>query len=117
MKEYGPFALRIGVGGIFLTAGIMKLVDPSMVTGMLGGMGFPAAAFWTWVLILAEVLCGASVLLGFRLKWTAIPLAIVMLVAIAVNLDQIMVVLNNLVILSGLVSLWLSGPGKWALNK
>ncbi len=117
MKEFGPFALRIGVGGIFLTTGIMKILNPSAVVGMLESMGFPGPAFWTWVLILAELLCGAAVLTGFKIKWTALPLAIVMLVAIAVNFDNAMIVLNNLVILSGLVSLWLSGPGAWALDK
>jgi putative oxidoreductase len=117
MKEFGPFALRIGIGGIFVFAGIMKLMNPSMVVGMLEGMGFPVAAFWTWLLIIVELLCGVAVLTGFQLKWTTIPLAIVMFVAIAVSLDQVSVITNNLVILSGLVSLWLSGPGAWALSK
>ncbi len=115
MKEYGPFALRIGIGGIFVFAGIMKLINPSMVVGMLGGMGFPAPGFWTWLLILVELLCGAAVLVGFKLKWATIPLAVVMLVAIVVSDMQIAI--NNTVILSGLVSLWLSGPGAWALSR
>jgi len=115
MKEFGPFALRIGIGGIFVFAGIMKLMDPSMVVGMLEGMGFPGPAFWTWLLIIVELLCGVAVLTGFQLKWTTIPLAVVMFVAIVVSDTQ--VAINNTVILSGLVSLWLSGPGAWALSK
>ncbi len=114
MKEFGPFALRIGVGGIFVFAGIMKLFDTGMVTGMLGGLGFPAPAFWTWLLIAAETLCGAAVLLGFKLKWATIPLAIVSVVIISVAPEQAMVGIS---LLAGLVSLWLSGPGKWALSK
>jgi putative oxidoreductase len=117
MKQFGPFALRIGVGGIFVFAGIMKLMDPQMITGMLESLGFPGAAFWAWLLIIVELLCGAAVLTGFKLKWTTIPLAIVMIVAIAVSLDQVSVVINNFVILSALVSLWLSGPGAWALDR
>src|SRR3990172_6757023 len=117
MKEFGPFALRIGVGGIFVFTGIMKLMNPPLVVGMLENIGFPGPSFWAWLLILAELLCGAAVLTGFKLKWTTIPLAIVMVVAIAVNLDQLMIILNNLVIMSGLVSLWLSGPGAWAFYK
>jgi putative oxidoreductase len=116
MKQFGPFALRIGIGGIFLFAGIMKLMNPSMVVGMLQNLGFPGPAFWTWLLILAEVLCGAAVLVGFKLKWTTVPLAIVMIVAMSTT-DQMSVVTNTLVILSGLVSLWLSGPGAWALDR
>jgi len=113
MKEYAPFALRIGIGGIFVTTGILKLLNPSMVVGMLSSLGFPGATFWAWLLILVELLCGASVLLGFKTKWTAIPLAIVMLVVISTT-DQ---VITGISILSGLVSIWLSGPGKWALSK
>ncbi len=115
MKEYGPFALRIGVGGIFLFAGIMKVMNPSMVVGMLDTLGFPGPSFWTWLLIIVELVCGAAVLVGFKLKWVTIPLAIVMLVAIVTS--DMQVAINNVVILSGLVSLWLSGPGAWSLSK
>ncbi len=115
MKEYGPFALRIGVGGIFLFAGIMKLLNPSMVVGMLGNLGFPGPSFWTWLLIIVELVCGAAVLVGFKLKWVTIPLAVVMLVAIVTS--ELAIAVNNVVILSGLVSLWLSGAGAWALSK
>ncbi len=114
MKEFGPFALRIGVGGIFVFAGIMKLMNPSMVVGMLGNLGFPGPSFWTWILILAELLCGAAVLTGFKLKWTTIPLAIVAVVIIVVASDQAMVAI---LLLASLASLWLSGPGAWALDK
>ncbi len=113
MKEYAPFVLRLGVGGIFVYTGIMKVMNPSMVVGMLNSMGFPGPAFWAWLLIAVELLCGASVLLGFKIRWATIPLAIVMLVVISTT-NQAM---TGVSILSGLVSLWLSGAGKWALSR
>ncbi len=113
MKEYAPFVLRLGVGGIFVYTGIMKLLNPSMVVGMLDNMGFPGPTFWAWLLIAVELLCGASVLLGFQIKWTTIPLAVVMIVVISTT-DQVM---TGVSILSGLASLWLSGAGYWALSK
>ncbi len=113
MKEYAPFVLRLGVGGIFVYAAIMKLLNPSMVTGMLSGMGFPGATFWTWLLIAFELLCGAAVLAGFKLKWATVPLAVIMVVAMA-TAGQFMVTIS---LLAGLVSLWLSGAGKWALGR
>ena len=118
MKEFGPFALRIGIGGLFLTTGILKITNPSMVVGMLQNMGFPGPAFWAWLLILVELLCGASVLVGFKLKWVTVPLAIVLLVAIATNpTGGLTNPLKDTSLLLGLVSLWLSGPGAWALDK
>jgi len=116
MKQFGPFALRIGIGGLFLTMGIMKLMNPAMITGMLGNLGFPAAAFWAWILIIVEIVGGASVLTGFKLKWVTPFLAVVLVVAIATGNQPIMA-LTNAALLSGLVSLWLSGPGAWALDK
>lgn len=117
MKEYGPFALRIGIGGLFVIAGIMKLMNPAMIVGMLETLGFPGPSFWAWLLILVELLCGAAVLTGFKLKYSTVPLAVVMFVAIFVSLDQVSIVLNNSVFLAGLISLWLSGPGAWSLGK
>ena len=118
MKNYGPFALRIGLGGLFVITGIMKLMDPSMITGMLEGLGFPGPSLWAWLLILAELLGGAAVLTGFQVRWAVIPLAIILVVATAVIIgNQMMTGLTNLALLSGLVSLWFSGPGEMALSK
>ncbi|MBI4145957.1 DoxX family protein [Candidatus Woesearchaeota archaeon] len=116
MKDYAPFALRIGIGGLFITVGLMKLMNPAGVTTMLAALGFFAPAFWTWVLILAELVCGAAVLTGFKLKYTTVPLAIVLLVAVLTNPTGLTNSLKDIALLSGLVSLWLSGPGALALH-
>ena len=118
MKQFGPFALRIGIGGLFLITGILKLSNPSGVVGMLDRLGFPGPTFWAWLLILVELVCGASVLVGFKLKWVTVPLAVVLVVAIATNPGGgIMNPLKDASLLAGLVSLWLSGAGAWALDK
>lgn len=118
MEKYAPFALRLGLGAMFLNAGIMKLLDPAMVQGMLGGFGFPMPAFWTWLLIFVEIVGGAMVLLGLKMKWATPFLGIVMLVAsVFVSSQGVGAVLIHLALLSGIVSLWLSGPGMWALKE
>jgi len=116
MKKYAPLLLRIGIGGLFLTAGIMKLLDPAMVTGMLDGFGFPFAAFWTWLLILAEVVCGAGVLTGFKLKWVTPPLAVILLVAVSLGAGGLGVVLSNIALLFAVASLWFQEPGMWSIK-
>ena len=116
MKDYGPFVLRIGIGGLFIITGLMKIMNPPAVVGMLTSLGFPGPQFWAWLLILAELLCGAAVLTGFHLKYTTVPLVIVLIVAISTT-GQLMNGLKDAVLLLSLVSLWLSGPGEWALSK
>lgn len=96
----------------------MKLVAPDTVTGMLSGIGFPVPAFWTWVLILAEGLGGLALIIGFKVKYATIPLAVILLVAIlTVHLSVLGDVMLRLGLLSGVVSLWLSGPGALAVGK
>ena len=116
MKKYAPLALRVGIGGLFLTMGLMKLMNPSMVIGMLQNMGFPGASVWAWIVIVSELLFEAAVIVGYRLKYTTIPLAIILLIAIATS-SQMTNALKDVTLLSGLVSLWLSGPGNLALGK
>lgn len=117
MKKYAPFALRLGLGGLFVFAGIMKLVNPAMVTQMLEGIGFPGPELWAWLLIFLEFVCGAAVLVGFKLKYVTVPLVIIMIVASIVASQGGALIPTNVAIISGLVSLWLSGPGAWGLDK
>lgn len=117
-KDFAPFALRIGIGGLFIFAGLMKLMNPSGVVQMLTKIGFPAPLAFAWLLIIVELLFGAAVLTGFQLKYTTVPLAIVLVVAVAVNIAaQPMGALKDVALLAMLVSLWLSGPGIWGLSK
>ena len=118
----GHALLRITVGLLFLVAGIGKLTDPSKVAGMLDGLGFPAAAIFAWVLIIAEVLGGALILIGYKVKYSAWPLIVVLMIA------TLMVVIPNggfsssnlyfhLIGIAGLISIALTGPGSWAASK
>jgi len=118
LEKYGPFVLRLGIGGLFLAVGLMKLMDPSMPTGMLEKLGFPLPMFWAWVLILSEVLGGAALLAGFKLKYATVPLAIILLVAAVTNpMGSQMGPMKDVVLMLGAISLWFSGPGAWAIDK
>ncbi|MBI2672436.1 DoxX family protein, partial [Candidatus Woesearchaeota archaeon] len=61
-KGYGLAILRIVIGILFLLPGIMKLMDPAGITGMLTGLGFPAPSLLAWVLLLSEIIFGASLI-------------------------------------------------------
>jgi putative oxidoreductase len=130
MKEkntmYAPTVLRLGLGLLFIVPGLQKLANPAMIIGMLGDLGFPAAALLGWVLLLSEIGFGVAVLSGWKLDKTVWPLVIITLVALftvhfpawfAKQPMAIISVLFHLLAVTGLVSLYFSGPGAMAVKK
>jgi putative oxidoreductase len=83
--KYAVTTTRILLGLVMLIPGLMKLfvMKPAAVTGMLSGMPLFAWApgFWAWVLILSEIIFGLAVLVNFKLRLTAIPPMIILVVA------------------------------------
>ena len=124
-KGYGQATLRVLTGILFLVPGIMKLMDPAGITGMLTGLGFPAPSFFAWVLLLSEIIFGASLVVGWKTRYIVWPLAIVLVVAtVTVALPGALKnpmgwvnVLFHLVGISALMSVFLDGPGTCAINK
>lgn len=110
--------LRIGFGGMMLTHGIPKL--QKMLSGDMGfadpiGIGETPSLVLT---VLAEVVCAVMVLVGFKTKWAAIPLAFTMLVAGAIvhAADPFGDKEHSLLFLTGYLALALVGGGKYALD-
>ncbi|GIU68603.1 MAG: membrane protein [Candidatus Pacearchaeota archaeon] len=118
----GHTLLRVTIGLMFIITGIKKLGNISGVDTMLGNLGFPIATFFAWLLALSEFIFGALIFLGFKTRITALPLAFILLVA------EILVVIPNqgilstnsffhLIAISGIVTIYLTGPGKFSLTK
>lgn len=78
----GLMALRVSVGFTFLIVGWGKLNGLEGLTGMLDGLGFPAAGFFAWVLALTEFLGGLALIFGVYIRLAAKLLAVTMLVAL-----------------------------------
>ncbi len=74
---------RVLLGLIFLVAGLMKLfvMGSGAVASMLDGLGFPAAVFFAWVLIVFEIVCGAAIIFNWQMKYTVWPPIIILVVA------------------------------------
>ncbi len=119
-KEYGHFALRVVLGSLFLFTGIGKLLNPDGPIGMLTGLGFPLPVFFAWILLLSEIVFGASVLVGWKTTYTVWPLIIVLLVATFTVTIPGNNTVNVLFHLLGIVALWniyLEGPGALSISK
>lgn len=75
--------IRLAVGLIFLTQGILKYTDPHMGVLRFARIGFPFPAFTAHFVGAFEIVCGALVLVGLFTRLAGIPLLIVILTAIA----------------------------------
>lgn len=121
-KEFAPTLLRIVLGLLFLVPGLFKLLDSSKIIGMLGGLGFPFASFFGWLVIISEVLFGFLLLVGVKVKYSVIPLAIIIIVAIIKvvipNMNgSFLNLLFHILAVAVMISIALTGPGKYAISK
>ena len=118
----GHTLLRVTIGLLFFVMGFRKLMNPEMIIGMLSGLGFPGASFFGWILVLSELTFGAFIFLGYKVKYTAWPLAFILAVAaFTVTIPNEGFGSPNsffhYIGIAGLVTIALTGPGKWALSK
>jgi putative oxidoreductase len=75
--------IRLAVGLIFFTQGILKYIDPHMGVLRFTKIGFPYPDFTAHFVGTFEIICGFLILLGLFTKLASIPLLIVILSAIA----------------------------------
>lgn len=74
--------IRLAVGLIFFTQGILKYIDPRMGVLRFAKIGFPYPGFTAHFVGTFEIACGFLVLVGLFARLASIPLLIVILTAI-----------------------------------
>lgn len=77
------FLIRLAVGLIFFTQGILKYIDPNMGVVRFTKIGFPHPYFTAHFVGAFEIVCGLLVLVGLWTRLAAIPLLLVISTAIA----------------------------------
>lgn len=78
----GAIFIRIAVGLIFFTQGILKFTDPHMGVERFTRIGFPYPAFTAYFVGAFEIVCGFLVLFGIFTRIASIPLLIIISTAI-----------------------------------
>src|SRR5262249_50191649 len=78
----GVFLIRLAVGLIFLTQGILKYTDSHMGVERFTRIGFPHAAFTAHFVGFLEIVCGLLVLVGRWFRVASVPLLIIISTAI-----------------------------------
>ncbi len=71
LAPFGPTALRIGVGLVFLFMGLPKIQNPSGFITFLTNAGFPIPQVIGWLPVILEPIGGALLILGIGTRWLA----------------------------------------------
>ena len=82
-RAKGTIFIRLAVGLVFFTQGILKYLDPRMGVERFARIGFPHPAFTAHFVGAFEVVCGLLVLMGVVTRLAALPLLVIIGTAIA----------------------------------
>ena len=77
--------IRLAVGGVFFTSGLIKFLYANQGAGRFGKLGIPAPEMTASFVGIVEIVGGILLALGLATRLAAIPLVINMLVAIATS--------------------------------
>ncbi len=120
--------VRLAVGLIFATQGLLKYLDPNMGVNRFTRIGFPVPSFTAHFVGTFEMVCGVLVLLGLWTRFAALPLLIVIATAIATTKLPELIRANqgfwfmvsdartDFAMLCSLLFLIAAGPGRLSLD-
>ena len=83
LTSQGTIFIRLAVGLIFLTQGILKYTDAHMGVERFTRIGFSHPAFTAHFVGAFEIACGLLILAGIFTRLAAIPLLVIICTAIA----------------------------------
>ncbi len=122
LASFAPFVLRVATGLVFLMHGWQKLQGGIPGTAaFLGMLGFPVPSLFAMLLIAAEVIGGALLILGLYTHHAAKILAFVALVAfLTVHATKGFFAGSGgyefiMLLFAAAISLSITGPGRWSL--
>lgn len=83
--DYGALTLRIALGAMFLSHGLLKLFVFTLAgtAGFFASVGFPA--FLAYVVVPAEILAGVALLVGFQVRLVALAGLPILIGTVAVH--------------------------------
>jgi putative oxidoreductase len=118
----GPLALRLSLGAVFLGTGWGKLHNLGQVTSFFTDLGIPLPAANAALVSGVELVGGTLILLGLFTRFAAVPLMVVMTVAILTakrpDIDGIrsLLAFDEFTYLAGFLWLFVAGAGKASLD-
>jgi putative oxidoreductase len=127
-SSWSTLILRLMVGIVFLSEGLQKFLFPAtMGAGRFESIGLPSPEFLANFVGVFEILCGVLVLLGLLTRFAAIPLIIIMFVALGTTKLEILAeegfwqmmhaARTDYAMLLGSIFLLVRGGGRWSLDR
>lgn len=119
--------IRLMVGAVFLSEGVQKfLFAVELGAGRFAKIGIPKPEFFGPFVGVFEIICGALLLAGLFTRLAAIPLLVIMLVAIATTKAAVLAKegfwpmlhgsRTDWAMLLGCIFLIVKGGGKWSAD-
>ena len=114
---------RVLLSAIFLISGVNKILHPVATQQYMAAHGMPLVGLFMVGAIAIELVGGLSVLLGYKVRWGAIALALFLIPATLIFhnnfADQMQTIhfLKNLAILGGLLIVIQYGAGQISLER
>ena len=114
---------RVLLSAIFLISGVNKILHPVATQQYMAAHGMPLLGLFMVGAIAIELVGGLSVLLGYKVRWGAIALALFLIPATLIFhnnfADQMQTIhfLKNLAILGGLLIVIQYGAGQISLER
>jgi putative oxidoreductase len=120
--------IRFMVGAVFLSEGLQKFLFPEKLgAGRFAKIGLPNADFLGPFVGAFEITCGILILAGLYTRFSAIPLLIIMLVAMATTKTQLYIdngfwsmlhdSRTDWAMFLGSIFLIVKGGGRWSLDQ
>jgi putative oxidoreductase len=114
---------RAAMAAIFLWAGWGKLTDPTATIAAFARLHLPVPAAGYVVAVVIELLGGAALLLGFRIREVALALAVWCVLTAAVahtdfaNRAQMINFMKNICMAGGFLQIVAFGGGRFAVSR
>lgn len=120
IRESFPLIARVFIGGMFLVAGVQKVTGFDGMVGFAASVGMPAPTLAIALAIAIEIIGGAAVIAGWRIREASLALVVFTVVATAyfhVNFadqTQTVMFMKNLAIIGGLLYMSAFGAGHFS---
>ncbi len=122
LRNFAAFFGRVFLAVLFLSYAIRQVLHFSETAGLIAGRGIGAAGFFAAMAILAQLLGGIFLFLGYRTQLGAFLIFVVWAPAVWLLREGLsdwkeqMMFLKDLAILGGILVVMAAGPGAWSMQ-